>query len=63
MNCQPFLAFVYNSAAIPAAAFGLLGPFGPLIAAAAMGLSDVSVIGNALRLKMKLTRLAARNGN
>ncbi|MCH2162609.1 MAG: heavy metal translocating P-type ATPase, partial [Phycisphaerales bacterium] len=51
-----FLAFLYNSVAIPAAAFGLLGTYGPLIAAAAMGLSDVSVIGNALRLKMKLSR-------
>ncbi|MCH2162446.1 MAG: cadmium-translocating P-type ATPase, partial [Phycisphaerales bacterium] len=54
-----FLAFVYNSVAIPAAAFGLLGPYGPLIAAAAMGLSDVSVIGNALRLKASLNRHSA----
>ena len=49
-----FLAFVYNSIAIPIAAFGLLGPYGPLFAAAAMGLSDVSVIGNALRLRAAL---------
>jgi len=49
-----FFAFFYNALAIPAAAFGLLGPFGPLIAAAAMGLSDVTVIGNALRLKRTL---------
>ncbi len=51
-----FFAFLYNTAAIPAAAFGLFGPFGPLIAAAAMGASDVTVIGNALRLKRRLRR-------
>jgi Cu+-exporting ATPase len=51
-----FLAFLYNSVAIPAAAFGLLGTSGPLIAAGAMACSDISVIGNAVRLKNSLSR-------
>jgi P-type Cu+ transporter len=50
-----FLAFVYNVAAIPLAA-GVLYPWtgvmlSPYIAAAAMALSDVTVIGNALLLR------------
>ena len=51
-----FFAFMYNCAAIPLAAFGLLGPHGPLIAAVAMGCSDITVIGNAIRLKRTLRR-------
>jgi P-type Cu+ transporter len=50
-----FFAFIYNAAGVPVAA-GLLYPFlgvllSPIIAAAAMALSSVSVIGNALRLR------------
>ncbi|AIT81152.1 heavy metal translocating P-type ATPase [Novosphingobium pentaromativorans] len=49
-----FFAFIYNAAGVPIAA-GLLYPFfgillSPIIAAAAMSLSSVSVISNALRL-------------
>jgi len=50
-----FFAFVYNSIGVPIAA-GVLYPFfglllSPMIAAAAMSFSSVSVIGNALRLR------------
>jgi Cu+-exporting ATPase len=51
-----FFAFFYNAIAIPVAAFGLLGTIGPLVAAAAMGVSDITVIGNAIRLKRRLSR-------
>lgn len=50
-----FLSFIYNTLAIPIAAFGLLGMNGPLFAAAAMALSDLCVIGNSLRLKWRLS--------
>ncbi len=50
-----FFAMIYNAAGVPVAA-GILYPFlgiliSPIFAAAAMSLSSVSVIGNALRLR------------
>jgi Cu+-exporting ATPase len=50
-----FFAFIYNAAGVPIAAGVLYPAFGillsPIIAAAAMSLSSVSVIANALRLR------------
>ena len=50
-----FFAFIYNTLGVPVAAGVLYPVFGlllsPMIAAAAMSLSSVSVIGNALRLR------------
>ena len=55
-----FFAFAYNTADVPIAA-GVLYPFfgvllSPMIAAAAMSFSSVSVIGNALRLRFVTAR-------
>ena len=55
INPNLFFAFVYNALGVPIAA-GVLFPFfnillSPIIAAAAMSFSSVSVIGNALRLR------------
>jgi Cu+-exporting ATPase len=51
-----FFAFIYNAAGVPIAAGALYPAFGlllsPVIAAAAMALSSVSVVGNALRLRV-----------
>ncbi len=50
-----FFAFIYNTLGVPVAAGVLYPVFGlllsPMIAAAAMSFSSVSVIGNALRLR------------
>jgi Cu+-exporting ATPase len=50
-----FLAFVYNAVSVPVAAGVLYPVFGllisPMWASAAMSLSSLSVVGNALRLR------------
>lgn len=55
-----FFAFIYNTAGVPIAAGVLFPVFGillsPMFAAAAMSLSSVSVVGNALRLRNLMLR-------
>jgi Cu+-exporting ATPase len=46
-----FWAFAYNLLGVPIAAFGILGAYAPIACALAMALSDICVIGNALRLR------------
>jgi Cu+-exporting ATPase len=59
-----FFAFIYNALGVPVAA-GVLYPvlgllLSPIIAAAAMALSSVSVVGNALRLRAAVLEQANR---
>jgi P-type Cu+ transporter len=54
-----FWAFFYNVIAIPLAAFGYLTP---TWSAAAMALSDVTVIGNALMIRWSMARVLGRAG-
>lgn len=48
-----FWAFAYNIVAVPVAAFGLLGTYGPTYGALIMGMSDVVLALNSIKLKWK----------
>ncbi|MCC6232514.1 MAG: HAD-IC family P-type ATPase, partial [Verrucomicrobiales bacterium] len=48
-----FWAFFYNAVAVPLA---MLGFFSPILCAAAMGVSDLIVVGNALRLRRSIEK-------
>ena len=52
-----FWAFFYNAAAVPLAALGFISP---VLCAAAMGLSDLIVVGNALRLRSGIDKTIKR---
>ncbi|MCX6871340.1 MAG: cation-translocating P-type ATPase [Verrucomicrobia bacterium] len=54
-----FWAFFYNAAAVPLAALGYLSP---VVCALTMGLSDLIVIGNALRLRRRASTPHRNNG-
>jgi Cu+-exporting ATPase len=54
-----FWAFFYNAAAVPLAA---LGDLSPVVCALTMGLSDLIVIGNALRLQRRASTPHRNNG-
>lgn len=55
-----FWAFFYNAAAVPLAALGYLSP---VVCALTMGLSDLIVIGNALRLRRRASDLYRNSGH
>ena len=62
-----FWAFIYNIIGIPIAAGVLIAPFGvllsPMIGAAAMSLSSICVVSNALRLNFVRLKSGAKRGN
>ncbi len=58
-----FWAFAYNVVGIPVAALGLFGEYGPMVAALAMSLSSVTVVGrSALLASLRLDPAASSGG-